>query len=362
MATKLPQTKAALDFILEHYRLYSKDNKQKRREPLVVGVSGCQGSGKTTLCATLVLKLQEAGYRVASLSLDDLYLTRVDQQRLADRHKQNPLLQQRGQPGSHDLGLARTTFASLLKGKPTALPVYDKSLHSGRGDRLPRDQWPVIADGLDILLFEGWSLGFKALTADEVRVARAASPLLQRYALEDLMAINHLLGQYQTDLYPAIDICLHLAPTSLDHVYQWRLEQEHYMKKTRGVDGLSDEAVHAFVDTYMPAYQMYLPRLENHGFFGVPDHLSRVDPYEGWHRRDHHYDNNQFARHLRFMLDKDRNVIATTPIFPPKRSAPVTPSNTAARWLRPSLYVLTTCTVGWIGWILFQKRQNTLQS
>ncbi|MCH7629947.1 MAG: kinase, partial [Proteobacteria bacterium] len=39
---------------------------------LVVGVTGAQGSGKTTLAAGLVARLRDDGVRAAALSLDDL--------------------------------------------------------------------------------------------------------------------------------------------------------------------------------------------------------------------------------------------------------------------------------------------------
>ncbi len=41
-----------------------------------------------------------------------------------------------------------------------AVPRYDKSCHGGRGDRAPESAWPVVKGPLDIVLFEGWMLGF----------------------------------------------------------------------------------------------------------------------------------------------------------------------------------------------------------
>ncbi|ORX58274.1 hypothetical protein DM01DRAFT_1333930 [Hesseltinella vesiculosa] len=280
---------------------------------------------------------------------------------LAQRYPGNALLQLRGQPGSHDLQLARQTFAGLMTGQPTAIPAYDKSLHSGLGDRRPRSEWTVVEDSLDILLFEGWSLGFKALSMDRLRSIYSQSPLLQRHSLDHLVTINQFLSQYEDDVYPAIDIFLHLTPTDLDYVYQWRLQQEHHMKATRDVSGLSDEAVRAFVDTYMPAYVMYLGHLEKYGFFGAPD-SALLRSYEGWQRHDGHYDNNQFARHLRFRLDKHRQVVATTPIFPTKRSSSVPDSRAPAYpWLRPSLLAVTTCAIGLISWSLYHHQRRQVQ-
>lgn len=41
-----------------------------------------------------------------------------------------------------------------------AIPRYDKSQQGGRGDRAPKEAWPVKRGPLDVVLFEGWMLGF----------------------------------------------------------------------------------------------------------------------------------------------------------------------------------------------------------
>src|SRR5690606_26489272 len=71
-------------------------------QALLVGVSGCQGSGKTTLASLLVLLLREMlGLRCINLSIDDFYLTRAERQQLAATV--HPLLATRGVPGTHDV-------------------------------------------------------------------------------------------------------------------------------------------------------------------------------------------------------------------------------------------------------------------
>lgn len=303
----LPQTKASIDHILSHYDSYRKGEQNK---PMVVGLSGCQGSGKTTLCDTLAHVLKEAPYNlnVVQFSLDDLYLTHQDQQNLAKKYPENPLYQQRGQAGSHDLKLARQTFELLNRGQGTVpIPVYDKSLHHGQGDRLDRSEWKYARGPFDIILFEGWMVGFKPVT--EVK----GTPLIGCKET-DADVMNNLLKPYQDDIYPFFDIFIHLSPKDINQVYQWRLEQEHFMKRTRGVNGLSDEQVKKFVDTYMPAYHLYLPRLDKYGFFGS-DHGLQLKPYEGLLRSDGGYSKER--RHLKIVLDQDRRVISSETIKEP---------------------------------------------
>ncbi|KAF1803658.1 P-loop containing nucleoside triphosphate hydrolase protein [Mucor lusitanicus] len=326
----LPQTKESISHILQHYETFKQDRKSRELppQPMIVGVSGCQGSGKTTLCDTLAHLLKEAPYnlRVVSFSLDDVYLTHQDQAKLAQRYPSNPLYQQRGQAGSHDLALASQTLQLLLStkkhGDTVPIPVYDKSLHSGQGDRLDRANWKYPVAPFDIILFEGWMLGFKTLPEKDVRQH-------VHLKFDQVNVMNTELQKYESDLYPYFDIFIHLSPFKLEQVYQWRLQQEHHMKQTRGVDGLSDEAVRMFVDTYMPAYELYLPRLDKVGFYGQGYLGEPLKGYEGLKRADGGY--SEPNRHLRVVLDQDRKVVASgtlkETVMGPQKAAVLAPSS-----------------------------------
>lgn len=74
---------------------------------------------------------------------------RQDQQRLAEQHEGNGLLELRGNAGSHDLQLGSDTLTALRganssSSSPFGIPRYDKSAHSGRGDRAHADTWPQV--------------------------------------------------------------------------------------------------------------------------------------------------------------------------------------------------------------------------
>lgn len=40
------------------------------------------------------------------------------------------------------------------------IPRYDKSAYGGKGDRAPKDQWQKVQGPLDLVIVEGWMLGF----------------------------------------------------------------------------------------------------------------------------------------------------------------------------------------------------------
>ncbi len=120
-----------------------------RREtsPLVVGLCGPQGAGKSTIAAAL-----GRNARLATLSLDDLYLDPAERARLAaDVH---PLLRTRGVPGTHDVALGVDLLARLRAGETVHLPRFDKANDAP----LPAAEWPL-AGPADVILFEGWCVG-----------------------------------------------------------------------------------------------------------------------------------------------------------------------------------------------------------
>lgn len=100
-----------------------------------------QGCGKTTLCASLEALFGVCGERSVVFSIDDFYLPAADQRSLALSNPGNELLRYRGNAGTHDLPLLRECLAALKSGEPVLLPVYDKALLGGRGDRADPSKW-----------------------------------------------------------------------------------------------------------------------------------------------------------------------------------------------------------------------------
>lgn len=232
----------------------------ERPIPLVLGISGPQGSGKTTLVKHLVNLLSCVPYslRVVSFSIDDIYLPHDELLALSQSNSDNKLIQHRGNPGTHEVDLGIKTLTSLLAGKPTSIPSYDKSKFDGQGDRVPPSDWAIAQPPFDLVLFEGWCLGFQAIPPASVAEKQASSvypSTLTHHKLEHLQFINEKLRAY-SQLWDRLDGLVWLNARDINFVYKWRLQQEHAMKATLG-KGMSDEQVKDFVDAYMPAYEMY---------------------------------------------------------------------------------------------------------
>lgn len=182
--------------------------------PPVIGLSGAQGVGKTTLLKAFAA----SSARVAGLSIDDVYLTKAERQVLArDVH---PLLSTRGPPGTHDLGLLARTLESLRAGGRTVLPSFDKAAD----DRRPEADWPVFKGAPDVIVLDGWCVG--ALPEADV-----SAPVNSLEAEEDPDGVwrrwvnDQLGGPYQA-AFDQLDAILFLAAPSFDVVLGWRLQQE----------------------------------------------------------------------------------------------------------------------------------------
>jgi D-glycerate 3-kinase len=247
---------------------------KNRPKPLVLGISGPQGSGKTTLVNNLVDKLTAAPHslRVVSFSIDDIYLPHDELLALGRNNPDNKLLQHRGEPGTHDVDLGLQTIKNLIASKATKIPAYDKSKFNGHGDRIPSSQWTSAEPPFDIILFEGWCVGFQSITRETVAAKRSASThpgTLSRHALEHLQYVNEQLERY-AQIWDQLDALVWLNAQDISFVYKWRLEQEHAMKAAIG-QGMTDDQVERFVDGYMPAYELYIDGLMHGDLFSGKD-------------------------------------------------------------------------------------------
>lgn len=221
----------------------------------ILGIQGPQGCGKSTIAAALVEEWGRAGIRATAVSIDDFYLTYAEQESLAARHHGNPYLRYRGYPGTHDVALGRRTIdalSSLAAGRSAAVPAYDKSAHRGRGDRAPQSAWPRVAGPVDVLVVEGWMLGFTPVDASAD--ALAMDPALR--------APNEYLDAYRT-WNERLDAFVHMNVGSLETVVRWRMDSER-ARRQRGEPALSDEEARDYVERFLPAYRLWVPQLRAH--------------------------------------------------------------------------------------------------
>ena len=61
-----------------------------------------------------------------------------------------------------------------------AVPRYDKSAFKGEGDTADIATWPIVEGPLDIVLFEGWMLGFQPVIPAESEMFEEAMQLVNK--------------------------------------------------------------------------------------------------------------------------------------------------------------------------------------
>lgn len=291
MSTLESNIRRVFESLLPKIQVRLKTNSQ----PIILGITGLQGSGKSTWASKIVqLLTSENNLRTVTISLDDLYKTHDDLIAQRDRNPENKLYRTRGQPGTHDEQLAERFFNDLrvFHNGQLKIPSFDKSKFNGEGDRAPKSEWPSITEKPDVVVFEGWCIGFQPLDSSSIdqklQLAKAQKLPVNtpaNHKLEHLLEVNENLERYCKDFMGPqyFDFMIHIDTDDLRNVYTWRLQQEHKLIEAKGT-GMKDEEVATFIDGYMPSYELYLDELRN-GFFG---------------------ENN--GRQVRVVLDKQRGI------------------------------------------------------
>ncbi|NEQ26743.1 MAG: glycerate kinase [Microcoleus sp. SIO2G3] len=218
-------------------------SRQQLERPLIQGILGGQGTGKTTLAAILSGILAHLGYRTLSLSLDDLYKTYAERQHL---QQQDPRLIWRGPPGTHDVELGLQLLDQLRqpnRREPILVPRFDKSAWEGAGDHTTPEQ----VECIDIVLFEGWFVGVRPIDS---AVFNAPTPPPIQTEADRLFArdMNEQLKSY-LPLWEQLDRLILLYPTDYRLSQEWRLQAEQQMI-ARGRSGMTEPQVREFVEYF----------------------------------------------------------------------------------------------------------------
>jgi D-glycerate 3-kinase len=271
-AEELPESYAA--DVVEYLVPLAKrihDLHEKRARPVVIGVNGAQGSGKTTITLFLAECLRrDFGLRVATLSLDDLYLGK--EARVALAGHTHPLLQTRGVPGTHDVALGKAILRELTSNSDdhrVSLPIFDKATD----DLLPQSEWKSIEAPVDIVLFEGWCVG-----ARPQRDADLRDPINALEARDDTDGrwrsfVNRNLKNDYADLFSRLDALVMLRIPSFDKVLEWRGLQEQKMPGEPAMD-----------NTGLREFIMHFERLTRHMLARMPDYADTVIDLDDSHR------------------------------------------------------------------------------
>lgn len=201
---------------------------QNRGSRHLIGLSALPGCGKSSLGQWLEAAASQLGLSLQVVSIDDFYL---DAAGLDLAMRGNPWGVPRALPGSHDLPLLMDRLSSWRQGEQPHLPIFDKSLRQGRGDR---SGWrPCRAR---ILLLEGWFLGCEPLQAGEAVTAGSDHliPALSADEVDYRLIVQDQLRTY-APIWSSLDVLWQLQSLDFTSSRLWKQDQEATMQQQKGV-------------------------------------------------------------------------------------------------------------------------------
>ena len=243
--------------------------KVDKKRSYIVGLSGGQGSGKTTISSIISIILKKYfKLNVFKISIDDFYKTRNERIKLS-KYK-HPLLMTRGVPGTHDCKIISKFFKKVKskKFKQLKLPKFDKSID----DRCPKKLWYKINSRPDIIILEGWCVGAKAQKNSQI-----LKPINSLEKSKDLSLVwrkyvnNQLKKQYKS-LFKQLNEIIYLRANNFKVLQQWRIKQEKRLwlksKNKKNLRIMSRGDIINFMQTYQ--------RITQNMFNDVPKYASII--------------------------------------------------------------------------------------
>ena len=251
--------------------------KINRKKPLIIGVAGGQGTGKTTITSIISLILRKYfKLNVFKISIDDFYKTR-NERRILSLTK-HPLLMTRGVPGTHDHKIISNFFKKVKKKnfKNIKLPKFDKSID----DRCKKKLWYKLNFRPDVVILEGWCVGAKAQNNTKLK-----KPInfLEKVKDRNLIWRKYVNTQLKTNykkLFNHLDEIVYLKSSSFKLLQEWRIKQEKKLrlnsKRKNNLKIMSKGDVIDFMQTYQ--------RITQNMFKDAPKYASIIFKLDSKHQ------------------------------------------------------------------------------
>jgi len=225
--------------------------KAKNRKPFIVGLSGGQGTGKTTISSIMSIILKKYfKLNIFKISIDDFYKTRKERFLLSK--KIHNLLKTRGVPGTHDTSII-LDFLNKVKHKnfkPLKLPKFNKAAD----DRFKKELWYSINKRPDVIIFEGWCIGARPQKNYQLKKHINSVEKLNDQNLIWRKYVNYQLKKNYRKLFNQLNCLLYLKAKNFNLLQKWRLKQERklltFSREYKNLKIMNKKEVIHFMKTY----------------------------------------------------------------------------------------------------------------
>jgi D-glycerate 3-kinase len=232
----------------------------KKKKTQIIGLTGGQGTGKSTISNILKIILKEA-YKLETVifSIDDFYKTLKERKKMSK--KLSTLFLTRGVPGTHDTRMLFQCIKDLKNNnfKRLTIPSFDKSID----DRTKKSKWLKVKKKPNIVIFEGWCVG---ATAQKNKDLNSSINKLEKDKDKKKIwrkRVNTELKKNYKKIFELIDKLIFLRVPSFKYVFEWRLLQEKKLKITsKGNKIMTNRQIKNFI--------MYYERLTKHMLKTLP--------------------------------------------------------------------------------------------
>ena len=225
--------------------------KINKNSPLIIGLAGGQGTGKTTITSIISLILKKYfKLKVFKISIDDFYKSRNERKKLSKN--KHPLLMIRGVPGTHDYKIIYEFFKKVKNKKfsKLRLPKFDKS----KDDRCNKKLWYKINSRPDVIILEGWCVGAKAQKNSQL-----SKPINNLEKIKDPYLVwrnyvNIQLKMHYKNLFKHLNEIIYLKANNFRVLQKWRIKQEKTLwlksKNKKNLKIMNMDDIISFMQTY----------------------------------------------------------------------------------------------------------------